>query len=439
MSRQSGFDRRLWSRRDADSYHEWLSTAHYKEGRIMTAKRPRNSGFNSMVGILAALVLLQSACDQSVETGTVKKTDEVATTNGSTKAGAGTTIPGTETPAANPVSAAQSGTKAPPKRTNGAMFYAPESTIDFGPVADYETRTAVVKFVNQGDQTLEVTRVQPTCGCTTTALKQKLFAPGEGSEIELTFKPKGSGNQTKLVKVHTNDSINPVHTIMIKAKVSASVSATPKSLSFGEVDLGTGGDGFVILTAEDDTYAPTSTRVAGNLKDYATATVESTTTPGARKKTWRVRVTLKPGVPWGWHTGSLQIIGSLKDPVTGEPRSKTVVVGMNASVEGRIRADDTIFRMMILKTDQDFTKTLKLEAQDGKPFEILSTTVTNARPDNMVVAVTPVAGSNGSAYEITLAGRTGPVNTSILGQVELTTDVPGEENLAIRIAGSVRK
>jgi hypothetical protein len=405
----------------------------------MPANSLRRTGFKTMLGLLAGVLLMHTACDRSVETEVAKKADEVGTTTESTKAGAGTTMPATGTSAANPVSAVQAGTKTPPRRTNGAMFYAPESTIDFGPVADYETRTAVVTFVNRGDQTLEVTRVQPTCGCTTTALKQKLFAPGEGSEIELTFKPKGSGNQTKLVKVHTNDSINPVHTIMIKAKVSASVSANPKSLAFGEVDLGTGGDGFVILTAEDDTYAPTSTRISGNLKDYAAATVESTTSPGARKKTWRVRVTLKPGVPWGWHTGSLQIIGSLKDPVTGEPRSKTVVVGMNASVEGRIRADDTIFRMMILKTDQDFTKTLKLQSQDGKPFEILSTKVTNARPDNMVVAVTPVEGSNGSAYEVTLAGRTGPVNTSILGQVELTTDVPGEENLVIRIAGSVRK
>ena len=115
--------------------------------------------------------------------------------------------------------------------------------IEFGDVADYETREARAAFTNTGTGPLQVTNVAPTCGCTTTALKQKLFAPGEGSEIELTFKPKGSGNQTKLVKVHTNDSINPVHTIMIKAKVSASVSANPKSLAFGEVDLGHAGLG----------------------------------------------------------------------------------------------------------------------------------------------------------------------------------------------------
>ena len=325
-----------------------------------------------------------------------------------------------------------------PSRTDGAMMYIAEPVVDFGAIADYETKKAVVKFVNRGDQTLEITRVQPTCGCTTTELEQKLFAPGEGSEIELTFNPKGSGRQTKIVKVYTNDSVKPVQTISIKAEVSASVTTNPKSLSIGTLRMGEMGTASVILTAENPTYVPTSNRILGALKDYATAEIIPVANAGARKKSWRVEVRISPDIPWGWYTGSLQISGTLNDPKTGNSRGKSIVVGMNAGVQGDITASDTIFRLMILNTNEDFEKRLTLRREGGRPFTILSAEVSNGRPDSMAVAVVPVEGSNGSAYELVLTGNTGTVPTSILGQVDLVTDVPGEEQITVRIAGSIR-
>ena len=329
--------------------------------------------------------------------------------------------------------------KSLPSRNGGAMFYMPQPRVDFGSVADYETRQAVVTFVNTGDQVLEVTRVQPTCGCTTTALKQKLFAPGEGAEIELTFKPKGSGRQTKLVKVHTNDATNPVQTISINATVTSTVSHNPKALSFGVIPLGSGAAKSVVLTSEDDSYKPTTTRVSGNLSQFAEATIIKTTSPGSKVQSWKVEVVTKPDLPWGWHTGSLQIIGSVKNPETGENRTKTVTVGMNANVQGTLRASDTMFRLMILGTDQQFTKKIQMYREDGAAFTIGSATVVNGKPGNMAVTVVPAGERNGTGYELILTGTTGAVNGSIMGQVEVVTDVPGEENVKIGIVGSIRK
>ena len=326
-----------------------------------------------------------------------------------------------------------------PTRNGGAMFYMPQPRVDFGSVADYETRQAVVAFVNTGDQVLEVTRVQPTCGCTTTALKQKLFAPGEGAEIELTFKPKGSGRQTKLVKVHTNDATNPVQTISINATVTSTVSHNPKALSFGVIPLESGAAKSVVLTSEDDSYKPTNARVSGNLSQYAEATIIKTTPPGSKVHSWKVEVVTKPDLPWGWHTGSLQIIGSVMNPETGENRTKTVTVGMNANVQGTLRASDTMFRMMILGTDQQFTKKIQMYREDGSPFTINSAAVVNGKPENMAVTIVPAGEKDGSAYELILTGTTGSTNGSIIGKVEVVTDVPGEENVTIGIVGSIRK
>ena len=74
---------------------------------------------------------------------------------------------------------------------NGPSFYMPSPVVDFGEVADFETRTARVAFTNQGNGVLEVFEVKPTCGCTSTKLDQTTFAPGEGDTINLTFKTEG--------------------------------------------------------------------------------------------------------------------------------------------------------------------------------------------------------------------------------------------------------
>jgi hypothetical protein len=92
-----------------------------------------------------------------------------------------------------------------PKAT-GPEFTLTDPILDFGSINDFESRTVLVEFTNTGDSVLRVNSVQPTCGCTTTKLDQKNYAPGERGTINLTFKPKGSGPQTKYVKIHTNDS-----------------------------------------------------------------------------------------------------------------------------------------------------------------------------------------------------------------------------------------
>lgn len=351
----------------------------------------------------------------------------------------GTASTGTEPAVVTPPKSMQAAERqAMPSRVGGAMLYMPESRIDFGTVADYETREVKVAFFNTGDQVLEITKVQPTCGCTTTALDQKLFAPGEGAEIELTFKPKGSGRQTKLVKVFTNDSASPVQNISINATVTSTVSHTPKSLSYGLIPLGSAGAKSLTLTSQNPTFQPTTARVSGQLGKYADARIIETSSPGSAVRSWKVEVTTRPDLPWGWHTGSLLVRGTLKDP-EGASRNKDITVGMNANVQGTLRVSDPMFRLMILGTDEQFTKTVQVFREDGRPFTIRSATISNARPDNMTVTVVPAKDGSRSSYDLLLTGTTGPVNGSILGQVELVTDVPGEENVRLGVVGSVRK
>ena len=319
------------------------------------------------------------------------------------------------------------------------MLHMLQASIDFGKISDLDVKTGQFAFINNGDRVLEVVRVQPTCGCTTTQLDRKLFGPGEGDVIELTFKPKTAGKQTKIVKVHTNDSLNPVQTISITADVTGTVTVSPRSLSFGVVPLNVGSVGTIVLTAEKSTFKPGKTTVFGQLKDHATVHVTETTNPGDPKPSWRVDVVLSPQTPWGWHTGSLQIAGTLKAEGDTKVTHKSTTVGMNASIQGDLRASDTMFRLLILEQNRPISKTVQLSHARGTPLPDLR------GPGRRIpatwtcsVAIVPIEGTNGAGYELTLMGNTGKTVGPIRGDVEVKTDIPGEENITLRIAGSVR-
>ncbi len=65
---------------------------------------------------------------------------------------------------------------------------------------------AVFKFRNTGTETVSILEVKASCGCTTTALEKKEYAPGENGEIKATFNfGEREGRQMKTIHVTTSD------------------------------------------------------------------------------------------------------------------------------------------------------------------------------------------------------------------------------------------
>ena len=311
--------------------------------------------------------------------------------------------------------------------------------MEFGKVADFEARTAVVPFTNNGNSVLEVLQVKPTCGCTSTKLEKTRFKPGEGDTINLTFKPKGSGSQTKTVIVVTNDPRQPNHEIKIKAEVIPTLLATPRSLSFGKIDLGSGAKRTVILQSGNPGYTMDGITVNGDLKDHITYDITETTRPGSEKRTWKMDVELKPGIEWGWYTGSLRIDGKVAGQTGSDSETSRVTVGMNANVQGNLLASDSMFRLLTIPQNQKFVKTVRISNADNTPFDILEASVIDGKPQGMSVLVEVIPESKGSAYDLTLMGNTGKATGAISGEVLLKTTIEGEENVTLKIAGSIRR
>ena len=75
---------------------------------------------------------------------------------------------------------------------------------EFGDVWDFQNVSTEFRFVNTGDEALQIKSMKASCGCTTPTLTTMTFAPGEGDVIRVAFDPKGHGKQAKTVNIITN-------------------------------------------------------------------------------------------------------------------------------------------------------------------------------------------------------------------------------------------
>ncbi|MCB0727222.1 MAG: DUF1573 domain-containing protein [Ignavibacteriae bacterium] len=97
-----------------------------------------------------------------------------------------------------------------------------DSNYNFGDVKEGVELEHIFKFTNDGEGTLVINSVQPSCGCTGVVMDEKKeFESGESGEIKITFNTQGrSGMNSKTVIVNTNDPVNPVTTLSFNCNVT---------------------------------------------------------------------------------------------------------------------------------------------------------------------------------------------------------------------------
>lgn len=83
-------------------------------------------------------------------------------------------------------------------------------TFDAGKIIQGEKMNHAFKFTNTGGSDLIITGAKPSCGCTASAPENTQIAPGQTSQINISFDSAGrTGNQTKNVTVSSNDPLTP--------------------------------------------------------------------------------------------------------------------------------------------------------------------------------------------------------------------------------------
>jgi hypothetical protein len=122
---------------------------------------------------------------------------------------------------------------------------------NFGSIEQGEKVSYIFILTNGGGDLLEITNVASTCGCTAAKPEKNELAPGESTNLKVTFNyAKRQGNQKKLVKVFSNDPENPELALTITANVvlSEKVTADRPIIYFPETqhDFGKVNEGNVV-------------------------------------------------------------------------------------------------------------------------------------------------------------------------------------------------
>ena len=108
-------------------------------------------------------------------------------------------------------------TEAPKNMTPSGITWK-EDSHDFGDIEKGKPVSHEFSFVNTTDQTILITKVKASCGCTATNYTKTPIKPGETGTVTATYNAANKGSFSKTVTVTTNDSdVNKV--LRIKGKV----------------------------------------------------------------------------------------------------------------------------------------------------------------------------------------------------------------------------
>jgi Protein of unknown function (DUF1573) len=108
--------------------------------------------------------------------------------------------------------------------------------FNFGKVYKGNKVEHVFKLENQGNDTLDIKKVKPSCGCTAAILSNNTILPGNTGEIKATFNT-GSyrGKVKKTIAVLSNDPATPSHKLTISGEIIEEISIKPRNINFGSI------------------------------------------------------------------------------------------------------------------------------------------------------------------------------------------------------------
>jgi hypothetical protein len=113
------------------------------------------------------------------------------------------------------------------------------TSFDFGTISKGTVVEKKVILKNTGTETLELGRVDASCGCTGTILSDQKIEPGKTGTLQITFNSRNfSGPVHKSVTVHSNSQAAPSLLLEFTATVMEEITLTPPQIWFRDAEVG---------------------------------------------------------------------------------------------------------------------------------------------------------------------------------------------------------
>jgi len=104
-------------------------------------------------------------------------------------------------------------------QTSGAQISFKTEVIDYGTIEKGADGVRQFEFTNTGNESLIISRVYSTCGCTVPKKPKEPIAPGESGVIEVKYDTKRVGPIRKTITVYSNAGPTP-YPLKIKGTIT---------------------------------------------------------------------------------------------------------------------------------------------------------------------------------------------------------------------------
>ena len=303
-----------------------------------------------------------------------------------------------------------------------------EPIHDAGDVSKGEQVKVDFVIENQGEAELEITAVQPACGCTVASFDKKI-APGGKGKIHAELDTSDfQGPLAKTITVASNDPINPRLTLTIKVKVEPHIAVHPgyaRYIYVQTLDPGTVSQTLWSLDEQDFKVLDVQSPYPFVKATYHEAT-EAERRPEATGRQWRIDMTIQPDAEVG-------------------PLREFLVVKTNHPKQPEVRIPISGFVRPLLHVTPQIADFGAIQL-DGQPHEVALTLVNFGEDAITIEGVDSTVPGVEAKAEATEAGRRfkitvtlgpnvgkGPLSTMI----KIRTSSPAQPVYEVAIKGTI--
>ena len=303
-----------------------------------------------------------------------------------------------------------------------------EPIKDVGSVPKGEKAIADFVIRNDGDAVLEITNVQPACGCTV-AEYDKTIAPGKTGKVHAVVDTATfSGPIAKGVTVFTNDPAQPQIELTLKVKVEPYISVKPGYARYITVQ-GEPLEGNIIQTLWTPDGTPMEITKVDSPWPYLTVTYHEATEaerlPDAKGKQWKVEMKLSNDAN----------VGALADYVTihtTHPKQKIVQIPISGFVRPILAVTPPVGDYGEIELKEPLKKSVIVKNYATEPIKLTSV---DSSMKGVEATIEPL--QEGRQYTIRVTLEPSLAKGPFKGKLTLHTDSAKVPKLDVEIMGTI--
>lgn len=323
----------------------------------------------------------------------------------------------------------------PSNAENKARLEALDPVYDFGFVRSSEVKAVSHTFVirNAGEETLVISKVRPSCGCTSATASANQIAPGATATVTATLNPKGkSGNQTITVRVNSNDPTNSSQVLRMSGTILSTWRIIPILLDMGAMGKLQSVTKEITVTSqylkEDHQFRITGIKT-GSPNVRAVTAEAPNQGGGASSRLFLevkqlIKVSVTSGETEGNQTQNIVI-------ATDDPKNPTHTVTVRWMVEKDLACNPK--KVVVSETrGKKVTKDITFSSHTNQPFDITSIEIKGDKGgEDVEVTLKPEATPDRKVYTISPKVITQAARETRNGKILFKTSSPEQPELII--------